>query len=75
MDELAKLEAELAAVWPDPCRVRAELDMGARELAAVRAELLELDGPRRSLDLVIAGSCLALAACVAGVLCTLGGVL
>jgi hypothetical protein len=75
VDELEALEGELAAVWPDPHRVRAELATGATELAALRAELDELDGPKRSLDFAIAGSCLALATFLVGVLWMLRGVL
>lgn len=52
-DELAIVEAKLAEAWPDPRRVRAELDAGERELIALRAEALDLEGPRRFLQFAV----------------------
>ncbi len=49
-DELARLEGELAAAWPDPARVRGDLEAGERELLALRAEARLLDGARRFAD-------------------------
>ncbi len=65
IDELASLERQLDQAWPDPQRIGAELDAVERELAALRASVRALEGPRRSLDLVLGGVCAAaLAFCV-----------
>jgi len=60
-DELATLEAELANLWPDSRRIQVQLAAGERELAALRAEVQLLEGPRRFLDLTVAGILAALA--------------
>jgi len=56
LDEVARVEHRLDQVWPDPRRIRAELEAGERELSALRAEARALDGPRRFVDLALASA-------------------
>jgi len=46
-DEAEALEREAEGLWPTPTLAHAELERGSRELARLRAEIRELDGPER----------------------------
>jgi hypothetical protein len=56
LDEIAFLERNLDQAWPDPRRIRAELEAGERELSALRAEVRVLEGPRRFVDLALSSA-------------------
>jgi hypothetical protein len=46
-DEVEALEREVERLWPDPIALSEELETGARDLARLKAEIRELDGPMR----------------------------
>jgi hypothetical protein len=73
LDEIALLERKLDQAWPDPQRIRAELEAGERELSALRAEARALEGPRRFVDFAVAGAWAAAMAFWIMVACILAG--
>lgn len=73
LDEIALLEGKLDQAWPDPRRIRAELEAGERELSALRAEARALEWPGRFVDFALASAWVAAVAFWIVVACILAG--